>query len=164
MFSRIIKRKYSVSSLNIFESSIYNKINFRINENNPVQDAAIRFSAFNIDCLAVIDNSNKVVGLCNEHDYIKKVAILEKGLQNIKIKDICNYYPNVVTVKKQDTLETCIHYMNKYNSMHALVIDDNNPNFIGIISIKDLVQEIMKRSEFTTSKMSDYKSGGIFWL
>jgi CBS domain containing-hemolysin-like protein len=47
---------------------------------------------------------------------------------------------------------------------HLLVIDDNNQDFIGMISIKDLIKEIMKKNEDTISRLSDFKIGkGAFF-
>jgi len=70
MLSRTFSRKFSaivtpVSAMEVFKKSCYHKIDFKINEDSPVQEAVNRFTAFNIGCLAVTDGNNKVVGVCS---------------------------------------------------------------------------------------------------
>lgn len=154
----------SVSALKVFENSCYHKIDFKINEDSYVKEAVMRFSAFNIGCLAVTDNSNKVVGVCSERDYITKVAVMDKAAKDLKVKDICTYGPNIIIAKKDDSLEMCMNKMMYKDIRHLLVIDDNNVDFIGMISIKDLIKEIMKKNEDTISRLADFKIGkGAFF-
>jgi len=163
-YSSISKVNASVSAVKVFENSCYHKIDFKINEDSPVKEAVMRFSAFNIGCLAVTDNTDKVIGVCSERDYIKKVAVMEKGLKDLKVKDICTYGPNIIIAKKDDSLEMCMNKMMYKDIRHLLVIDDKNNDFIGMISIKDLIKEIMNKNEDTISRLSDFKIGkGAFF-
>ena len=163
-YSTISKVNASVSAMNVFENSCYHKIDFKVNEEASVKEAVTRFSAFNIGCLAVTDNSNKVVGVCSERDYIKKVSVTDKGVKDLKVKDICTYGPNIIIAKKDDSLEICMNKMMYKDIRHLLVIDDNNVDFIGMISIKDLIKEIMKKNEDTITRLSDFKIGkGAFF-
>jgi predicted transcriptional regulator len=59
-----------VSAMKVFQNSCYHKIDFKINEESSVKEAIMRFTAFNIGCLAVTDSKNKVVGVCSGLDYI----------------------------------------------------------------------------------------------
>jgi CBS domain containing-hemolysin-like protein len=47
---------------------------------------------------------------------------------------------------------------------HLLVIDDKNEEFIGMISIKDLIKEIMNKNNDIITRLSDFKigKGGYF--
>jgi len=163
-YSTISKVNASVSAMNVFENSCYHKIDFKVNEEASVKEAVMRFSAFNIGCLAVTDNSNKVIGVCSERDYIKKVSVTDKGVKDLKVKDICTYGPNIIIAKKDDSLEICMNKMMYKDIRHLLVIDDNDVDFIGMISIKDLIKEIMKKNEDTITRLSDFKIGkGAFF-
>lgn len=154
----------TISAMNVFENSCYHKIDFKINEDSSVKEAVIRFSAFNIGCLAVTNTSNKVVGVFSERDYIKKIASLDKHMQDIKVKDVCTYEPNIIIAKKEDTIETCMNKMMFKDIRHLLVIDDKNEEFIGMISIKDLIKEIMKKNSDIITRLSDFKLGkGAFF-
>jgi len=153
-----------ISAINVFQNSCYHKIDFKINENSNVKDAVNRFTAFNIGCLAVTDNQNKVVGVCSERDFITKVASLGKDYEKVKVKDICTYGPKIIIAKQDDTLEACMNKMLFKDIRHLLVIDDKNEEFIGMISVKDLIKEIMKKNNDMITRLSDFKVGkGAFF-
>jgi CBS domain-containing protein len=152
------------SAASVFEKSCYHKVDFKINEESNVKEAVMRFSAFNIGCLAVTDKSDKVVGVCSERDYITKVAVMDKASKELKVKDICTYGQNIIIAKKDDSLEMGMNKMMYKDIRHLLVIDDNNNDFVGMISIKDLIKEIMKKNEDTINRLSDFKIGkGAFF-
>jgi CBS domain-containing protein len=151
------------SAMNVFEKSCYHKIDFKINEDAPVKDAVNRFTAFNIGCLAVTNEQNKVVGVCSERDFISKVAALDKNSNETKVKDICTYAP-IIIARKEDSLETCMSKMMFKDIRHLLIIDEKKDEFVGLISIKDLTKEIMKRNNDTITRLSDFKMGkGAFF-
>ena len=151
--------KSPISALNVFQKSCYYKIDFKINETANVKEAVTRFTAFNIGCLAVTDKNNKVVGVCSERDFINKVVSLDKHANDVKVKDICTYGPSIIIAKKNDSLESCMNKMMFKDIRHLLVIDDNDEDFIGMISIKDLIKEIMKQNDDTITRLSDFKIG-----
>jgi hypothetical protein len=47
---------------------------------------------------------------------------------------------------------------------HLMITDDKNYNFVGMISIKDLIKEILKDKTETITRLSDFKigKGGFF--
>lgn len=154
----------TVSAMNVFEGSCYHKIDFKINEESTVKEAVIRLSAFNIGCLAVTNSANKVVGVFSERDYIKRVASLDRNFQDTKVKQVCTYEPNIIIAKKDDTIETCMNKMMFKDIRHLLVIDDKNEEFVGMISIKDLIKEILQKNSDIITRLSDFKIGkGAFF-
>lgn len=174
MFHRLVSGKIfrhfcsevspQVSALSLFEKSCYRKVDFKINEESNVRDLVVRFTAFNVGCLAVTNSQNKVVGVCSERDYIIKVAALDRWSQNIKVKDICMYEPNIIIGKKSDSLDTLMNKMMFKDIRHLLITDDNNEEFIGMISIKDLIKEIIKDKSDKITRLSDFKLGkGAFF-
>jgi len=156
--------KNPVSALSVFKNSCYHKIDFKISEENTVNSAIQRFTAFNIGCLAVTDSANKVVGVLSERDYVNKVAALEKDGDVVKIKEICTYGPHIIIAKKDDSLEQCMNKMLFKDIRHLLIIDDKNEEFVGMISIKDLIKEIMKDKDDIITRLTDFKlgKGGFF--
>jgi len=155
-------RKFSsapVSALSVFQNSCYKKVDFKISEDAHVKDAVLRFSAFNVGCLAVTDKQNKVVGVCSERDYINKIASLDKESQNLKVKDICTYSPNIIVAKKNDSLDACMNKMMFKDIRHLLIVDDKSEDCIGMLSIKDLIKEILKNKTDTITRLSDFSIG-----
>jgi predicted transcriptional regulator len=145
------------SALNVFERSCYYKVDFKISEDASVREAIHRFSAFKIGCLAVTNKENKVVGVCSERDFIAKTSF-DKNISETKVKDICTYEP-IIIARKNDSLETCMNKMMFKDIRHLLIIDDKNEEFIGMISIKDLIREILKKNDDIITRLSDFKMG-----
>ena len=151
------------SAMSVFEKSCYHKIDFKINEDAPVKEAIQRFNAFNIGCLAVTNTSNKVVGVCSERDYISKVAALDKNMKDVKVKDICTYSPIIIATKDY-SLDSCMSKMLFKDIRHLLILVDKKDEFVGLISIKDLIKEIMKKNDDIITRLSDFKIGkGAFF-
>lgn len=48
---------------------------------------------------------------------------------------------------------------------HLLIIDNKDEDFIGIISIKDLIKEIQEKNNEVIMRLSDFRigKGGYFW-
>lgn len=152
-----VNHMIKTSAASVFERSCYHKVDFKINEESSVREAINRFTAFKVGCLAVTNKDNKVVGVCSERDFISKVSF-DKNINDIKVKDICTYEP-IIIAKKDDSLETCMNKMMFKDIRHLLVIDEKNEEFIGLISIKDLIKEIIKKNDDIITRLSDFKMG-----
>jgi predicted transcriptional regulator len=160
---RLFSTANQVTALSVFKNSCYHKIDFKISEQDSARKAVQMFSTFNIGCLAVTDSDNQVAGVLSERDYINKVAALGKDDSCVWVKHICTYTPNIIIAKKNDTLEQCMNKMLIKDIRHLLVIDDSN-NDIGMISIKDVIKEIMRDKNDIITRLADFKigKGGYF--
>ena len=127
--------KNAVSALTVFNESCYHKIDFKIRDDRTANEAVKRFAAFNIGCLAVTDESDQVVGVVSERDYINQVSAVGKDDKKVTIRDICTYTPNVIIAKKDDTVEQCMNKMLFKDIRHLLVMDDSTNECVGMISI-----------------------------
>ena len=159
LFTTATPKKNIVSALSVFQNSCYQKIDFKINEDSTANNAVKRFAAFNIGCLAVTDAKNNVIGVLSERDYINKVSALGRDDSNVKIKDICTHSPNIIIAKKDDTIEQCMNKMLFKDIRHLLVVDETNNECVGMISIKDLIKEIMKNKNDIITRLSDFNMG-----
>jgi predicted transcriptional regulator len=164
--NNLIKYRTSSSStaINVFKKSCYYKVDFKINEEQPLKEAITRFTVFNVGCLAVTDKNDTLVGVLSQRDYINKVAAQKKTYENLKVKDICTYGNNVIVAKKDDSLESCMNKMSFKNIHHLLIVDEKNPKFIGMISMKDVINDIMKDKQETITRLTDFNIGrGAFF-
>jgi CBS domain-containing protein len=169
MFSRIHKpvvraigRTLSttpVSALDVFKTSCYSKIDFKIPDDATARDAAARFTAFNIGCLAVTDASKKVVGVVSERDYINKVASLGKKGDEVKVREICTYGPQIIVARNADSVELCMSKMMYRDIRHLLVIDDKTEECLGMISIKDLIKKMLQDKNEYITRLSFFQMG-----
>lgn len=167
---RLITRSFSEiplekgTALAVFQHSCYRKVDFKIPEDSSVSEVLKRFSALNIGCLAVTNSEKRVVGVVSKRDYINKVASLDKSSTGLIVKDICTFSPNIIVAKTSDSLDTCMNKMLFKDIRHLLIVDDMNPNFVGMLSIKDLIQETMKGHKEIITRLSDFGLGkGAFF-
>ena len=89
----------------------------------------------------------------------KEITLHELYQKYKKSKDICTFGPNIIVARKNDTLETCMHKMLFKDIRHLLIIDDNNEDCLGMISIKDLIKETSKKNNDIITRLSDFKMG-----
>jgi len=150
----------AISALRVFEKSCYHKVDFRIHQNKSVKEAVTRFTAFNVGCLAVTDDHDRVVGVCSERDYINHVAT---SSHDAKVKDICTIGPKIIVARPDDSLEVCMQKMMFKDIRHLLILNDQE-DCVGMISIKDLIKEILKGKDDAITRLSDFKvgKGGFF--
>jgi len=161
-FSSVISENRN--ALAVFQHSCYKKVDFKIPEDSSVSEALKRFSALNVGCLAVTNSEKRVIGVVSKRDYINKVASLDKSHSELSVKDICTFGPNIIVAKTTDSLDTCMNKMLFKNIRHLLIVDDNNPNFVGMLSIKDLIQETMNGHKEIITRLSDFGLGkGAFF-
>ena len=154
-----VSKSVGISAIGVFEQSCYHKLDFKINENSTAREAATRFTAFNVGCLAVTNSENKVVGVCSSRDYINKVGALGKDDLQTLVKDIATYGPQLIVAKQSDSLETCMHKMMFKGIRHMIVVDDKTNECVGLISIKDLIREVLKGKNDMIARLSDFKVG-----
>jgi len=153
-----------ITAFDVFQKSCYSKIDFKINESNNVKEALVQFTAFNVGCLAVVNNTNKLVGVVSERDYIKKVASLEKKNEHVFVKDICTYSPHIIVAHKDESINRCMQKMMFKDIRHLLIVDNKKDDFIGMISIRDLIREVQKENTEIITRLSDFSfgKGGYF--
>lgn len=163
-FSSLIYEQKSLTAIDIFKNSCYNKIDYKINENSTASEAAMRFTAFNISCLAVTDDKEKVVGVVSGRDYINKIGALSKDPMVTKIKDICTYSPKIIVARETDSLEVCMNKMMFKGIRHLIIMNEQNTECVGMLSIRDLVKEVIQNQRETITRLSDFSlgKGGFF--
>jgi len=157
-----ITKRYATSipinntALTAFKKSCYYQIDYKIDENSCAREIATKMTAYNIGCLAVVQN-NKVVGVVSERDYISKIASLGRNDLEIKVKDICTYGPNIIVATENDSLNTCMQKMMFKDIRHLLIV--NKDDVVGMISIKDLIKEIEDHKNTIITKLTDLHMG-----
>jgi predicted transcriptional regulator len=160
----VTPRSTAANALQLFEKSCYFNLDFKINEESLAREAVARFTAFNVGCLAVTNNENKVIGVCSGRDYIHKVAALGKNDADVKVKDIATYSPKLMVAKASDSLDACMQKMMFKGIRHMVVVDDKSNECVGLISVKDVIREVLKDKNETITRLGDFKIGkGAFF-
>ena len=163
MFSSLIrtplisKRAFTSTAGEIFKKSCYSKIDYKIHQHAPVQEAVVRFSVFDIGCLAVVDDNDKLVGIFSEGDFIKRVASVGLDSSVVKVKEVCTHAPNIIIIKPEEKLEECMGKMHIKNIRHLVLTD--NQELKGLISIKDLFRETINKNEEIINRLANFNLG-----
>jgi CBS domain-containing protein len=109
----------------------------------------------NVSGLLILDN-DKLVGIFTERDYARKLVLKGRLSKNTKVSDLMT--KNILYVKSQNTLEDCMKLMTVKRIRHLPVLDNNQ--LIGILTIGDLVKQIISEQQTTIDQLENYISGG----
>jgi CBS domain-containing protein len=105
----------------------------------------------NIGSVVVMDNE-KYCGLFTERDYARKVILHGKSSSDLQVGEIMSEYLPIVT--PLHNLEECMEIMTNHNIRYLPVFE--NDDYIGIISIIDVVKETMLAQKDTIEQLQNY--------
>ena len=98
---------------------------------------------------------DRLVGLLTERDYARKVALHGKSSKDLKVQDVMT--ADVLWVSPERTNEECMAIMTEKRVRHLPVIEGGK--VIGIISIGDLVKDIIAEQQFVIGHLERYIMG-----
>jgi CBS domain-containing protein len=107
-----------------------------------------------VGALLVVDE-NKTVGIISERDLVRVFAKTETCLLDIEIQNYMT--PGVITVGLDATIEECLQVMTHERIRHLPVIE--NDKLVGLISIGDVVKDVVSSKESTIHSLESYISG-----
>ncbi len=124
-----------------------------IDENHTVLDAAILMAEEFVGSV-LITSASKITGVFTERDLMMRVVGRKRDPEKLKIKDVMT--KNMVTVSPKDTASHCLNLMKEHRCRHLLVFD--NEEFIGIVSLRDMVALLMEEKEALITYLHQYIS------
>lgn len=95
---------------------------------------------------------DKLVGVVSERDYTRKVALLGRNSKEVKVADIMT--ADVLTVTPETRTHACMALMSQKRIRHLPVVQGGK--VIGMISIRDLMDEIIADHEQTIQQLTSY--------
>ncbi len=116
-----------------------------------VFDALKLLAEAKIGALIVMEKG-KLVGIVGERDYARKVALEGKSSKGTKVREIMS--SNVLCVRPESTNEECLVLMSSRNIRHLPVV--NGSEVIGMLSMRDLVNDIISEREYTIKQLESY--------
>ncbi len=120
----------------------------------PVYEALKLMSDKNVGALLVLDQG-EWVGILSERDYARKVELHGKTASDTPVNQIMT--TKVVCVSPEQTLEECMALMTEKRIRHLPVLDGDQ--LIGLISIGDVVKNIIVEQEFVIQQLENYIVG-----
>jgi CBS domain-containing protein len=119
-----------------------------------VFDAVKLMAEKNIGSLLVMEG-RAVVGLVTERDYARKIVLLARSSKETPVRDIMT--SPVMYVRPDQTSEECMALMTENRVRHLPVMDDGT--LIGVISIGDLVKDVISEQKFIIQQLQHYIAG-----
>ena len=108
----------------------------------------------NISGLLIVEN-DALVGIFTERDYARKLVLKGKSSKATQVGELMTR--NVLYVGSKNTIEDCMQLMTDKRIRHLPVLDDGR--LTGIVTIGDLVKQIISEQKTTISQLENYISG-----
>jgi len=118
---------------------------------DSVFDALKTLADYDVGALMVMEQG-KLVGVFSERDYTRKIALAGKSSKETKVQDIMT--AKVLTVTAETRTEDCMALMSQKKIRHLPVLDGDK--VLGMISIRDLMDEIIADQEATINQLQTY--------
>ena len=107
-----------------------------------------------IGALLVMEDG-KLTGIFSERDYARKVILKGKSSKETPVGELMT--KKVFYMDPQKTINDCMAMMTAKRIRHVPVIEDNQ--VMGIITIGDVVNQIISEQEVTINHLENYITG-----
>ncbi|WP_341319367.1 CBS domain-containing protein [Paraburkholderia sp. IMGN_8] len=131
-----------------------NTIVYTIGAADSVYEAIKLMAEKGIGALVVTDGDS-IAGIVTERDYARKVVLMDRSSKETPVRDIMS--KAVRFVRPDQTTEDCMALMTERRMRHLPVID--NDRLVGMVSIGDLVKNIIAEQQFTIQQLEFYIHG-----
>lgn len=98
-----------------------------------------------------------IEGIFTERDYSRKIALMGRNSADTPMHDVMTR--SVIFVQPSQSSEECMQLMTDKRLRHLPVMDDGK--LVGMISIGDLVANIMSHQQFVIEQMTQYIGGAV---
>ena len=136
----------------------------RAKNNSPVHSMAPgdtmlaalqRMSEHGIGALLVMEGG-RIAGIVTERDYARKVVLQGRSSSNTAVREVMTVQVHCV-LPRQTTAE-CMALMTDKRIRHLPVVNEQR-KVLGMVSIGDLVKEIISEQQFTIQQLEHYITG-----
>ena len=121
---------------------------------NRVIDSLFLMAEKNISCILIM-NQEHLAGIFSERDYARKVVIKGKNSNETLLKEVMT--EKLITISPRTDLDECMQLMTDHRIRHLPVLENNK--VIGLISIGDVVREMLVQQKVQIEELQRYISG-----
>jgi CBS domain-containing protein len=118
-------------------------------------DAITLMAAKNIGALLVVEGE-KIRGIVSERDYARKIILAGRSSRETPVGDVMT--SPVMYVGPTASTQECMALMTGKRLRHLPVLDDTG-KLVGLISIGDLVADIISEQNFMIEQLQHYIAG-----
>jgi CBS domain-containing protein len=104
----------------------------------------------------MVCRDDKVEGILSERDCVRRVDLENRSSREAKVADIMT--SKVVYIEASQPLEECMALMLEKSVRHLPVYD--NGELKGLVSIRDVLNEVVDVQKFMISELEHYITGG----
>jgi IMP dehydrogenase len=126
----------------------------KVTPEQSVLDAIKVLASENIGA-AIVMAGDRLAGIFSERDYTRKVILKGRSSDTTRVEEIMT--ANVVVVNPRTKTRDCMALMTEKNIRHLPVVDEGR--VIGMVSIRDIVSDIIADQDFTIEQLEHYISG-----
>lgn len=119
-----------------------------------VYDALVMMAAKEAGALLVMED-NELVGVISERDYARKIILKGKASKDTLVREIMT--AKVICVNIHTPVNECMAIMTEKRIRHLPVFDGEK--LVGVISIGDVVKDIISEQEFVIDQLEKYIIG-----
>lgn len=127
---------------------------YSVGPNATVREALEIMAQHNIGALLVMDDET-LKGIFSERDYARKVALKGKSSNDAKVSDVMT--SNVITINTKHSIDQCMQIMTDKHIRHLPIVND--VQVIGLISIGDVVREMIAYQKSMIEQLQSYIAG-----
>jgi CBS domain-containing protein len=124
---------------------------FSVKPDTLVIDAIRMLNERKVGALLVL-NGNKLEGIFSERDYTRKVILNDRSSSETTVSEIMT--SDVKSVDPSQTIDECMVIMSNNHIRHLPVVKNGEP--VGILSIMDVVKNIISEKEFIIEQLEHY--------
>ena len=104
----------------------------------------------------LVTEGEAIAGIFTERDYARKIALVGRTSSVTQVRDVMT--SAVRFVRPDQTSEQCMQIMSTGRMRHLPVVDAND-KLVGMISIGDLVKDIISEQKFIIEQLEHYITG-----
>ena len=103
----------------------------------------------------LVTEGEAIAGIFTERDYARKIALMGRTSSVTQVRDVMT--SAVRFVRPDQTSEQCMQLMSNNRLRHLPVVDGGK--LVGMISIGDLVKDIISEQKFIIEQLENYITG-----
>lgn len=126
---------------------------YQISPTVTVFEALRLLADYGVGAMLVMDQG-RLAGVVSERDYTRKVALQGKNSRETTVAEIMTR--DVITVTPKTGTRACMALMSQKKIRHLPVMDGTQ--VLGMISIRDIMDDIIADHEQTISQLTSYIS------
>jgi CBS domain-containing protein len=104
---------------------------------------------------AIVMTGERLAGIMSERDYTRKVILKGRSSDTTRVEEIMT--AQVIVVSPRTRTRDCMALMSEKNIRHLPVVEEGR--VVGMVSIRDIVSDIIADQDFTIEQLEHYISG-----